>query len=219
MNHTLLSFHAHPDDEAIFTGGLLVLARRAGWRTVVVFATDGSRGGPGDPDAIVARRRAEAAVAAGELGVDAVEFLGYRDSGMADEPTNHDDGALARADIDEVAARLAGVARRHGAEAMTSYDDRGVYGHPDHVAVHRAARALRAAGDVAELHEATLDRDRLHAIRASLVADGCLSDAAWPTDRIDRLGATDPVGITGVDVGHVLDAKRRAIAAHASQVL
>ncbi|MDY7102792.1 MAG: hypothetical protein S0880_16545, partial [Actinomycetota bacterium] len=40
-----------------------------------------------------------------------------------------------------------------------------------------------------------------------------------PTDRIDRLGATDPVGITGVDVGHVLDAKRRAIAAHASQVL
>ena len=35
---TVLFFHAHPDDEAIFTGGLLAAASTAGWRTVVVIA-------------------------------------------------------------------------------------------------------------------------------------------------------------------------------------
>src|SRR4051812_28468514 len=38
--------HAHPDDEAIFTGGTLRLLADAGWRTVVVFATGGELGAP-----------------------------------------------------------------------------------------------------------------------------------------------------------------------------
>jgi LmbE family N-acetylglucosaminyl deacetylase len=37
---TLISFHAHPDDEAILCGGTLALAARSGHRVVVVCATD-----------------------------------------------------------------------------------------------------------------------------------------------------------------------------------
>ena len=41
---TLVSFHAHPDDEAIPTGGALAKAADAGHRVVIVFATRGEHG-------------------------------------------------------------------------------------------------------------------------------------------------------------------------------
>ena len=39
----LVALHAHPDDESIFTGGTIVTAVEAGWRVVLVVATDGDR--------------------------------------------------------------------------------------------------------------------------------------------------------------------------------
>src|SRR2546426_7628979 len=41
---SLVSFHAHPDDETISTGGTLAKASDAGHRVVVVFATRGEHG-------------------------------------------------------------------------------------------------------------------------------------------------------------------------------
>ena len=38
---TVVFFHAHPDDEAIFTGGTMALLAAAGWRVVLVVATAG----------------------------------------------------------------------------------------------------------------------------------------------------------------------------------
>ena len=43
---TLVCFHAHPDDEAIATGGTMALAARAGHRVVLVLATRGELGEP-----------------------------------------------------------------------------------------------------------------------------------------------------------------------------
>ena len=43
---TIVSFHAHPDDEAIATGGTLARAAAAGHRVVLVFATRGELGEP-----------------------------------------------------------------------------------------------------------------------------------------------------------------------------
>lgn len=217
---TFLAFHAHPDDEAIFTGGTLTLARAAGWRTVVVFATGGELGaGPGaDHRTVAAARRREAERAGEILGVDAVEFLGFRDSGMAGSTDNRHPGCLAAADRAEAADRLALVLERYAVTALSSYDPRGVYGHPDHVAVHRMARRLHRAGAVGELYEATLDPANLRTQRAELVGSGRLDGAAWPEDTIERLGA--PAGVpVALDVAEVLDTKRRSIAAHASQVL
>lgn len=47
---TAVFFHAHPDDEAIATGGTMLLLARAGHRVVVVCATDGARGRPVAPE-------------------------------------------------------------------------------------------------------------------------------------------------------------------------
>src|SRR5579862_3311960 len=93
MPYTLVLFHAHPDDEAIATGGTMARAKREGHRVVLVSATRGELGqhapdslAPGEQ--LVERRVAELHAAADVLGVDRVEFLGYLDSGMAGEPTN-----------------------------------------------------------------------------------------------------------------------------------
>ena len=41
---TLLSFHAHPDDESITTAGTLAKAVEAGHRVILVWATRGEHG-------------------------------------------------------------------------------------------------------------------------------------------------------------------------------
>ena len=41
---TLVSFHAHPDDESIHVGGTLAKLSAQGHRTVLVFATKGEHG-------------------------------------------------------------------------------------------------------------------------------------------------------------------------------
>ena len=44
MAHTLLAFHAHPDDEALLTAGTMARAAAEGHRVIVVVATDGNEG-------------------------------------------------------------------------------------------------------------------------------------------------------------------------------
>ena len=78
---TVVFFHAHPDDEAIFTGGSIWLLAEGGWRVVVVIATGGEWGeaaaGFGHAD-LAGVRRQETLDAARVLGIARVEFLGYR---------------------------------------------------------------------------------------------------------------------------------------------
>src|SRR5450755_3942579 len=104
MGHTLVTFHAHPDDESITTAGTMARAKAEGHRVVLVVATRGELG-EYSPDALqpgetlTDRRVAEQQAAADILGVDRLEFLGYRDSGMEGEPTNDDDRSFASADL------------------------------------------------------------------------------------------------------------------------
>ena len=52
-----------------------------------------------------------------------------------------------RADVEEAARRLADILEEEQADVLTIYDEWGVYGHPDHVQVHRVgARAAELAG-------------------------------------------------------------------------
>jgi LmbE family N-acetylglucosaminyl deacetylase len=217
--HTLVVFHAHPDDEALLTGGTMARAAAGGHRVVVVFATDGGAGlasaAYGPRGEMGPRRRAEARAAAAALGAHRVEFLGYADSGMAGEPSG-----LARpfsaADPDRAAARLAALLHDERADVVTSYDPAGGYGHPDHVQVHRVgARAAVLAGTPVLL-EATVDRTALRrALRLVSRLPGLpagfdprLVDAAYtPRDELTHR----------VDVRAFARPKRAAMAAHASQ--
>src|SRR5215467_2287 len=93
---TLMLVHAHPDDEAIATGGVMIRAHEGGHRVVLVTATRGEEGEIHNRDEASLRPRldqvrTEELRRAGEiLGVDRQEFLGYRDSGMAGTDTNQD---------------------------------------------------------------------------------------------------------------------------------
>ncbi len=230
MRPVLVALHAHPDDEAIFTGGTIVRAVQAGWRAVLIVATDGDRGTGAAGPALGGQRRAETLAAARVLGVERVEFLGYGDSGYHELPVGDPRigsasasaralraGTLADAHLDLAVAAVRQVLDEERAVALTSYDNNGIYGHIDHVLVHEiAVRSIE--GTACEHYEATLDRGVLRQLRSELVARG-LADNRWPQWLSERLGLESGPDLVGVDVAHQLDQKRTAMAAHSSQVL
>src|SRR5579863_1793291 len=125
---TAVFFHAHPDDEAIQTGGTMARMAAEGHRVVLVTATRGELGevpdgvlAPGET--LAARRAVELSAACAVLGVARHEYLGYGDSGMAGEPTNDDPQCFWQADLDEASARLAAILDDEGAEVFATYDE------------------------------------------------------------------------------------------------
>ena len=211
-----MSFHAHPDDEALLTGGTLARAAAEGHRVVLVVATAGERGltSPGDAIDLGSRRQEELHQAAGALGCARVEMLGYADSGADGQrggPT-----AFSRTSTEDAAARLAEILRDERADVLTTYDPVGGYGHPDHVAVHHVGqRAAQFAGTPVVL-EATIDRARLlRAVRLVSWAPWLLPRVPWTTGD-DVFTAPDQL-THRIDVRRHLAAKRRAFAAHVSQ--
>jgi LmbE family N-acetylglucosaminyl deacetylase len=220
MTYTIVFFHAHPDDEAIATGGSMARAKREGHRVILVSATRGELGefapdvlAPGE--LLVDRRVTELNAAAEILGVDRVEFLGYRDSGMAGEPTNDDPESFWSADLDEAATRLARLLAEEQVDVLTVYDDHGNYGHPDHIQVHRVGvRAAELAG-TPRVYEATMNRDYIRRLMNLMPQEPGAPEA--PAD-LETLGSSEELITTTIDVADFVDLKRKAMVAHASQI-
>lgn len=212
----MVSFHAHPDDEALLTGGTLARAAAEGHRVVLVTATDGAAGltrDGVDPETLAGRRIAELRAAAAALGCARVELLGFPDSGSEGEPPT---GSFAALDPEVPAARLAELLREEGADVLTVYDPRGGYGHPDHVQVYRVGvRAAELAGTPVVL-EATVERERLQTVARVLARIPGVSGLI-PADRFGSAYTPRAELTHAVDVRGHLDAKRRALAAHATQ--
>ncbi len=221
VSYTIVSFHAHPDDEALLTAGTLARAAAEGHRVVLVSATAGGVGLAaseyGRHDTLAAHRLAELQRSAEAIGAARVELLGYADSGLdgrAEVPEGQT--AFARADVEEAAGRLADLLREERADAVTIYDPTGGYGHPDHVQVHHVgARAAELAGTPVVL-EATVDRDLL---RRAVRAAGLVYRFPPEFDKgmFDRAYAPRSVITHRVDVRRYTDRKRASMAAHASQ--
>lgn len=213
MSFRLVSFHAHPDDEALLTAGTLARAAAEGHRVTLVVATSGEAGlSSGPPGAALARARlAELERSAAALGCARVVRLGYPDSGLRNEHSG-----FAGLPVDEPAARLAEVLVQERADVLTGYDPNGGYGHPDHVQVHRVARRAAELAGTPVLLEATVDRTAL--VRAlTLVRWTRLAPADFNPDRM-RQAYTDRAGITHrIDVRGHLDQKLASMRAHASQ--
>lgn len=219
MPYTLVSFHAHPDDEALLTAGTLARAAADGHRVVLVMATVGEAGLAASADRedgrLGERRVAELRDSARALGCARVEWLGYGDSGMASDPSGAP-GSFADADLEEAAARLAAILEEEGADVLTVYDPAGGYGHPDHVQVHRVGtRAAELAGTRVVL-EATVDR-RLLRRALALVARLPGVPADFSPSRF-AAAYSAPESLTHrVDVRRFARQKRAAMAAHATQ--
>ncbi len=222
MAPTVLAFHAHPDDEALLTGGTLARAAAQGHRAIVVVATDGDLGlaaGEYTADgALGSRRMAELDASAAALGLTGVEHLGYADSGMGPDLFDDPPGRtrFCRAGDEEAADRLAAILRRESVDVLLSYDANGGYGHPDHVKVHRvAALAARLAGTPILL-EATIPRETIR--RAlDIAARFYRFPAEFDRDSFNRSYSPSSAITHRIDVFRYAGRKRAAMRAHASQ--
>jgi LmbE family N-acetylglucosaminyl deacetylase len=214
---TVVVVHAHPDDEAIFTGATMRRLADRGARVVLVTATAGELGtprGPADGRDVAEVRRAELEEAAAELGVARLVLLGRRDSGLPGWESGSHPQALLRADLRALGTTVARLAEREQAEAVVTYDADGIYGHPDHVAVHLLGRyAAELAG--LTLYESTVDREHLHFAGAH-VLDAASASLQTPARRYGRVTAEITTAVAATP--DELAAKRRAMAAHVSQI-
>lgn len=151
----LLAVFAHPDDEAFGVGGTLAHYAAMGVEVTLVCATLGEAGESSDrtlatPENLAEVREAELRCSVATLGIGELITLGYRDSGMADSPDNEHPHAFINAPAEEVIVRLVGILRRVCPQVVVTFDPTGVYGHPDHVAIHRhTVAAFHAAADPA----------------------------------------------------------------------
>lgn len=233
----LLSFHAHPDDEVIQTGGVLASASTQGRPTLVVTATDGAEGeihNFEDPDSIRPRlaeiRSEEVAAAMTVLGVAEHAFLGYRDSGMMGEDSNFHPDCFWQADFDEAVGRMVAHIRRFRPDVLTIYDPYGGYGHPDHIQVHRVGlAAFWAAPDearypvgegeepwlVPKVYWSTWSRSRRRRIADIRLAAGEMTREEYEAAVLR--GTPDEI-LTTIDTSEWIDKKLDALRSHRSQI-
>jgi LmbE family N-acetylglucosaminyl deacetylase len=223
---TLVLFHAHPDDEAIATGGTAARAAAEGHRVVLVLATGGEHGEVPDDlapgETLADRRRAETDASAAALGIHRVAFLGYEDSGMTGWDQNGNGGSFHQAPLEEAAERLAAILREEQAEVLTTYDWHGGYGHPDHIKVHQVGHAAAALAGTPRVYEATMNRDEMARMMALVQIEPGGPDETFdpngPMDDGNPMGTPEAELTTRVDVSAYVIAKRASIRAHRSQI-
>ncbi|TDH48311.1 PIG-L family deacetylase [Mycobacterium eburneum] len=210
---TVVAFHAHPDDEAILTGGTLARAAAAGHRVVIVTATDGHM-----DDGDTPHRLDELRSSARILGAHRVECLGYADSGYGPEfyPDPPKRVRFGRADREEAAQRLAAILRDEDADLLLSYQPNGGYGHRDHVQVHHVGKRAAEIAATPRLLEATMPRELL--CRIADLARLLRLPAPYERD-VARTAYAPRATITHrINVFRYARQKRDAFAAHRSQI-
>lgn len=238
----LLLVHAHPDDESLTTGGTIARYVAEGAEVTVVTCTLGEEGEViGDRWAQLTADRAdqlggyrilELTRALEALGVPGPCFLGgaghWRDSGMAGTPSAANPRAWVNADPDEAVSALVEVIRQTRPHVVVTYDPVGGYGHPDHIAVHRhVTAAVEVSGTdaypdagapwtPAKVYWTVTEAS---ALAAGVAAIGDVPDGWQHPEPGDLPAIPDEQVTTAVDVSSVLDAKRAAMVAHATQVL
>jgi LmbE family N-acetylglucosaminyl deacetylase len=218
--------HAHPDDEALGTGGVLARYADEGIRTVLVTCTGGELGDgaggvkPGEPGhdeaAVVAVRQEELKASCAVLGVSHLEMLGYRDSGMAGWPQNSAAGSFSTTPVEFAVGRLGALMGRYQPQVVVTYDEHGLYGHPDHIQANRVTvRAVETTGIPAKLYYLAVPRSALAGFAEVMRAHGI--EPPEPMDEDPEFGTPDELITTVVDCTGFTDRKYESLLAHASQ--
>jgi LmbE family N-acetylglucosaminyl deacetylase len=228
---TLMAVHAHPDDEASSTGGVLAKYSAQGVRTVVVTCTNGEFGdAPGkvkpgqdghDEQAVAQLRLSELRESCKILGVTDLELLGYHDSGMLEWDYRNRPDAFCNIPQELVAARITALIERYRPQIVISYDPQSAYQHPDHVhAAKSAAAAVASSGLPAKFYQTAMRRSDWRKVMEALRAAGeDVGDFGEVTPEMDREMAEEERRITTtIDIRDVLRVKQRALFAHSSQI-
>jgi LmbE family N-acetylglucosaminyl deacetylase len=228
---TMMAVHAHPDDEASSTGGVLATYSAQGIRTVVVTCTNGEFGdAPGgvkpghnghDEQEVARHRLDELRESCAILGVTNLELLGYHDSGMPDWDYKDRPDAFCNVPEADVAARITGLIEVYQPQVLITYDDQGPYQHPDHVHASRSAQAAFAkSGTVAKLYLSAMrgsDWRKIWEALRELGAEVPDFDSVDPERQRRSLESEQRITTT-VDIRPVLGRKREALFAHGSQI-
>ena len=227
---TLMAVHAHPDDEASSTGGVLATYSAEGIRTVVVTCTNGEFGDApggikpgqdGHDEATVAQiRLAELRQSTKLLGVSDLELLGYHDSGMVEWAYKSRPDAFCNIPAAEVTGRIGALIEQYRPQVVITYDDKGLYQHPDHVYASQMTQAAVAeTGIPAKLYLATIRGSSWGKLREALREAGVeVPDMTLTDEQREQVAAAEAAITTTVDIRPVLDRKREALMAHASQL-
>lgn len=232
QNLTLMAVHAHPDDEASSTGGVLARYSDEGVRTVVVTCTNGEFGDtpsgvkPGsdghDEQEVAQIRLAELRESIKHLGVTDLELLGYHDSGMLDWDYKNRPDVFCNVPQDVAAGRIARLIERYRPQVVITYDDNGGYQHPDHVHASRCTAAAAAStGIPAKLYLTAMRLSRWRELWAALREAGVDvpdRDSSITPETLRQMEDSERRITTTIDIRPVLDRKRAALLAHASQI-
>jgi LmbE family N-acetylglucosaminyl deacetylase len=149
----MLMIFAHPDDESFGFAGTLTALHEAGVEVSLVTATRGEEGQILVPELATREtlgrvREQELRDAMGLVGVTDIRFLGFHDSGMAGSPENANPKAFMNQDVEAVAETVADIIIEKRPTMVLTYGLDGVYGHPDHVMIHKVAfTAVLKAGE------------------------------------------------------------------------
>jgi N-acetylglucosamine malate deacetylase 2 len=202
----LLLVMAHPDDESMGAGGLVLRHTRNGVATHLICATYGEAGWMGKPlgsrkedlPEIRARELEEAAAA---LAIDGVELWDYPDGGVT------------RSNQKEITERIWEHVGKVRPRVVVGWGPDGGYGHPDHIAVGACTDAAVGAmteGERPALYHLAVDRQQadFYAEAMSLAATANALPLQ-PQDNVDV--------VIELDADEVM-MKLRAIDCHKSQL-
>mgnify|MGYP002012493184 CR=1 FL=1 len=140
---SLLAVFAHPDDESLASGGLLARCAEFGAQVFILCITHGEHG-PGSTSREMSfgsrelreTRAQELQAAARVLGVASVTLL------------NYEDGMLPWVNTEALEADILNVVRQVRPDVVVTFDEDGLYWHPDHIAVHeRTTSVVASLGD------------------------------------------------------------------------
>ena len=234
----LVVVHAHPDDETLWTGGMIARYAAAGVAVTVVTCTLGEQGevitdelrglAADGADQLGGYRVAELHAACALLGVTDQRFLGgigrWRDSGMvvapgarATAPADLHPGAFAAGVFDEQVGALVWILQQVRPQVVVSYGPDGGYGHPDHVRAHQVTMAAAPRiPDVARVFWAVRP---VSAVAEGIGALRIMPELPFPPPGADGLpGVADAEVTTSLDVSAQRGAVLAAMRAHATQI-
>ncbi len=221
---TLMAFFAHPDDEAFGTGGTLTRYAAEGCDVYLVTATRGEAGQILEPDVATTAnlpwvREQELRCACDTYGIYPPRFLDYVD------------GQLAVVDQGQAVGKLVKIIRELRPQVLVTFGPDGIYGHYDHIAVHRwGSIAFELAADpqcfpdqlaascrphqVSKLYYRALLEEQVATMSENGKPPASMMDGVpfylvgYPRDEITTI----------IDVSDHVEAKLRGIQCHVSQV-
>ncbi|MGE4053658.1 MAG: PIG-L deacetylase family protein [Vicinamibacterales bacterium] len=213
---SLLCIVAHPDDESLACGGLLAWCSAIGVRVSVLCLTRGEHGlGSGSED-LGAVRVSELLGACNALRVSSVTVL------------DHADGMLPWIDAWQIERDIEDMIAQANPDIVVTFDEDGLYWHPDHIAVHeRTTQVVAKLGNRAPaLYYAQIPSGAMRAVvaHAELVLAGTGSEAPGSCREILGISDADAFGTHAVGPSLVVDAgeyaarKLAALKSHATQV-